>query len=120
MSDWSAGGDWAATGDWAGGAISTYTLTLEGYQGPLNLRPGSSAWRLHRFYGGNPKEYSVFIVDGVATTYPGRAGYSTDDVEAADAGSGLDGKAVFIGGYVWDEITESEEIILTAAGYTVT
>ena len=96
------------------------TLTLEQYQGPLNMQRGSLAWRLHRFYGGSPKEYSVFIEGGVATTFPGKTGYTMADVEAADAGSGYDGKAAFIGGFVWDEITAGEQTILEAAGYTVT
>ncbi len=99
---------------------ATYILTMEEYQAPLNLERGSIPWRLHRFYGGNPKEYSVFIVGGVATPLPGKVGYTIADVEAADVGSGYNGRAAFIGGYVWDEITEAEKAILEAAGYTIT
>ena len=96
------------------------TLTLVGYQGPLNMERGSLAWRLHRFYGGGQKEYSVFIEGGVATTYPGKAGYTMADVNSADAGSGYGGRAAFVGGFIWDEITAGEQTILEAAGYTLT
>lgn len=96
------------------------TLELEQYQGHLNMERGSLAWRLHRFYGGPVKEYSVFIEGGVATTFPGRIGYTMADVNSADAGSGYGGRAAFVGGFVWDEITAGEQTILEAAGYTVT
>ncbi len=59
----------------------------------------------------------MFITGGVATPFPGRVGYTMADVEAADAGSGYDGKAAFIGGYIWDELTSGEAAVLNAAGY---
>ena len=63
--------------------------------------------------------YSVLISGGVATPYPGRTGPSQADIDAADAGSGVGGKAAFLGGRDY-EITAGEQTILEAAGYTVT
>lgn len=62
---------------------------------------------------------SVRIVGGVASTYPGEGFLTGADIDAADAGSGYDGKAVFLGGHVWT-VTAGEETILNAAGYTTT
>lgn len=62
--------------------------------------------------------YSVLITGGVATTYPGRTVPTQDDIDAADSGSGLGGKAAFIGGRVY-EVTEEEGSLLSSAGYTV-
>ncbi len=95
------------------------TLILEELQTRLNLEEGSVAWRLHRFYGGPTSEYSVFITGGVATPFPGSRGYTMAQVNAADEGSGYGGRAAFIGGYLWGELTGSEESILEAAGYTI-
>lgn len=96
------------------------TLELETYSGHIGVERNTPAWRLYRFFDGPTKVYSVFIEGGVATTFPGRAGYTMADVNAADVGSGYNGRAAFIGGFIWDEITAGEQTILEAAGYTVT
>jgi len=95
------------------------TLILEKFQGSLGLKEGSIPWRLMRFYGGPTEEYTVIIKDGVASPFPGVRNPTMDQVNEADAGSGYNGRAVFRGGYIWDEITESEGTILQLAGYTV-
>lgn len=75
--------------------------------------------RFWRFYDGIPTGYSVLITGGTVSTYPGVVSPSTDDIAAADSGSGEGGKAAFLGGHVYT-VTSSEQTALEAAGYTVT
>ena len=75
-------------------------------------------WSLMRWYDFDVG-YSVLITGGVASTYPGVVTPSGDDITAADAGSGMGGKAAFIGGHTYT-VTAGEQTILQAAGYTVT
>lgn len=63
--------------------------------------------------------YSVLITAGVATPLPGRSAPTQDDIDAADAGSGMGGKAAFLGGRIYT-VTSAEQTILEAAGYNVT
>lgn len=75
-----------------------------------------SMWR---HYGSPiPVGYTVLITSGVASTYPGLVSPSTDQIAAADAGSGEEGLAYFRGGIEYT-ITSAEDAILTSAGYTV-
>ena len=73
---------------------------------------------LYRYYDGIITGYSVRIASGVATASPGRTFFSQDEIDAADDGSGVGGKAVFLGGHVYT-VTSGEKTILEAAGYTV-
>ena len=66
-----------------------------------------------------PRGRSVIITAGVATVFPGRAGFSHAELMAADAGSGYGGRAAFLGGKI-HTVTSGEGTILTTAGYTVT
>ncbi len=74
---------------------------------------------LWRFYDGIPVGYTVLIVSGVASVHPGLAAPTEEQLAGADAGSGHNGLAAFIGGITWT-VTAGEDTILTAAGYTVT
>ena len=89
-----------------------------------------SLWRHY----GTPIQtsYIVIIRDGVANPPPGskspnemtqivgnaEVDNAVASFTAADAGSGDDGRAVFQGGILYT-ITDAEETILLAAGYTV-
>jgi len=64
-----------------------------------------------------PVGYSVLITGGVVTPYPGRTVPTVDEMNAADSGSGENGKAVFLGGRSYT-VTSEEETLLIAAGYT--
>ena len=75
-----------------------------------------SLWR--QYLGVIPVGYSVLITSGTATTYPGVASPSADDVAAADTGSGEGGLAWFRGGIEYT-ITSAEKTILEAAGYVI-
>jgi hypothetical protein len=77
---------------------------------------GDPKQRLFRFYDGVPAAYSVIITGGAASDAPGQIGPTTEEILAADAGSGDEGRAVFQGGRSYT-ITGTEETILTAAGY---
>lgn len=74
--------------------------------------------RLYRFYD-NTTAYSVLIAGGVASTYPGIQAPRQSDIDDADSGSGIGGKAAFLGGRTYT-VTASEKTILENAGYTVT
>ena len=74
-------------------------------------------WSLMRWYDFQVGR-SVLITGGVASVYPGVVSPSQDDINAADAGSGMGGKAAFIGGRTYT-VTAGEQTILEAAGYTV-
>ena len=63
-------------------------------------------------------EYSVLITGGAATPFPGKKGVTTDEINAADVGSGMGGRAAFVGGRKYN-VTSSEQTILENAGYTV-
>lgn len=76
-------------------------------------------YNLWRWYDGPPVGYTVLIVSGVASELPGRVSPTTDELEAADSGSGWNGKAVFLGGRAGYTVTAGEKTILEAAGYTV-
>jgi len=84
---------------------------------PVEVRSAGAAG-LWRHYGGAISVgYSVVIkTDDSVTTYPGVAGISMDDINAAKAGNGENGIAWFRGGqrYVVDD---SEKTLLEAAGY---
>ena len=82
----------------------------------LGTRQRGDLWR---FYDGVPTGYSVLITSGVATPYPGTTWPSRDDINAADAGSGLGSKAAFVGGRTYI-INDAEAAILVAAGYDPT
>ena len=64
-----------------------------------------------------PVGRSVLITGGVATTFPGTTAPTTQDILAADSGSGEEGRAAFLGGRTYT-ITAGEETILNAAGYS--
>lgn len=74
---------------------------------------------LWRYFDGIPVGYTVLITSSAASTYPGLVAPTEDVLAAADAGSGHNGKAAFIGGHSYT-ITSGEQTILEAAGYTVT
>lgn len=93
------------------------TFTPPTYEQGFLAEPGSNqAQGLMRHYDFNVG-YSVLITGGTATPYPGRTVPSTDDINAADPGSGIGGRAAFLGGRTYT-ITSGEETILQAAGYT--
>ena len=71
---------------------------------------------LFRHYVRTNFTYTVVINSGVASS----VSYITQEqIAAADAGTGYDGKAVFLGGHR-NTVSEAEKTILEAAGYTVT
>ncbi len=86
------------------------------YEQVFNPEPGatdrSGLMRYYHF----PVGYSVIITNGQVTAYPGTTTPTQAEIDAADVGSGYGGKAVFIGGHVY-EITASEANLLTNAGY---
>ena len=86
--------------------------------GPENAAGFGEKWSLWRHYDGIPTGYVVLITSGVATASPGRASVTTDEILAADSGSGDDGRAHFRGGIGY-AVTTAEKTILEAAGYTV-
>lgn len=95
------------------------TFTPPTYQQGFLDEPGANqAQGLMRYYD-FPVGYSVLITGGVASTYPGQTVPSTDEINAADSGSGIGGKAAFLGGRTYT-VTSAEQTILQAAGYTVT
>ena len=64
--------------------------------------------------------YTVVIWDDDSVTpHPGTVSFGIRDLSRARDGSGYGGKAVFLGGHTWDQITTSETTLLRAAGYTV-
>lgn len=80
--------------------------------------PGAVANRdLMRWYG-FPTGYSVLIVGGEVTPYPGRSVPTIKEINEADSGSGYGDRAAFLGGRTW-EVTVEEQALLEAAGYTV-
>lgn len=80
--------------------------------------PGAPArFDLMRYYS-FPVGYSVLITGGVATPYPGQTVPTTDQINAADAGSGEAGKAYFIGGKLYT-VTGAEVTALNTAGYAI-
>ena len=72
-------------------------------------------WR--HFGGVIPTGYVVIITSGAANAAPGGVSLSTAAWAAADAGSGEGGKAIWRGGKQ-HTITDAEDVILRAAGYT--
>jgi hypothetical protein len=66
-----------------------------------------------------PVGYSVVITDSVPSTYPGTIHVPATLIDGADPGSGLDDKAVFLGGHVY-MVTAAEAALLDSAGYTTT
>ena len=107
-------------------ASGNVTITSEGSAGvftPPTYRvsfadeneSGPSLMRWFSF----PVGYTVIITGGVATPYPGVAVPRSSTMEAADAGSGDNGKAVFRNGVSYT-VTDAERTALRAAGYTVT
>jgi hypothetical protein len=68
--------------------------------------------RFHSF----PVGKSVFIEGGVVIERVSPT--DPDDIDSADSGSGLNGKAAFMGGKTYI-VTEGEKDLLEAAGYTV-
>ena len=93
-----------------------YTFTPPTYNTPWRSpRQRGDLWR---FYDGVVTGYSVLITGGVASTYPGVVSPSTDDINAADSGSGMASKGAFIGGRTYT-VTAGEKTILEDADYTV-
>ena len=78
---------------------------------------GDPRHELWKFYDGITTGYAVLITSGAASTFPGLATPSQDQIDAADAGSGDGGLAYFAGGRSYT-ITAGEKTILDAAGYT--
>ena len=102
--------------------MPTFTPTTQPDQTiPIVAEGGHEArYSLWRYFQGHiPSSYIVVIAAGVANASPGYATPSVDQMNAADAGSGVAGRAVFHGGYTYT-VTSGEDTILTAAGYTVT
>ncbi len=82
--------------------------------------PHSERYSLWRYFSdGVPTSHVVIITSGVANASPGFTTPSVDQMNAADSGSGVAGKAIFHGGQTYT-VTSGEDTILTAAGYTVT
>ena len=76
----------------------------------------------NRFFGhyrGIPTPYVVIIASGVATPTPGENAPTLSQLAVADAGSGRNGRAIFVGGVAYT-VTAGEKTILEAAGYSVT
>lgn len=75
-----------------------------------------SMWRHY----GTPIQvgYSVLITGGEATPSPGTVSPTNGDCNAADTGSGEGGLAWFRGGITYT-VSDAEETILVAAGYTM-
>lgn len=96
------------------------SFTPPTYKGALAPEPGIfKRFSLWRFYNYRDVGYHVLITSGVATPSPGRVGPQSSEIDAADAGSGENGKAWFRGGITYT-ITAGEDTILQAAGYTTT
>lgn len=94
--------------------FSPPTYEYSAVDGVPTSHPGHALFRRYTF----PRGYSVLITNGTATAHPGTVSPTTDDIAAADTGSGEGGKAAFVGGHVYT-ITAAERTILEAAGYTV-
>ncbi len=84
------------------------------FQPILRKTPHDALWR---FFDGIPTGQTVLIVGGAASTYPGLVAPTEEVLATADAGSGHNGLAAFIGGHQWT-LTSAEATILVAAGYT--
>lgn len=82
-----------------------------------NQEAGHPTYDVHRWLGGFNRSYVVLITDSTVSTYPGVKSLDTDDIEAANAGSGEGGKAYFRGGTTYT-VTDAEAALLYAAGYT--
>ena len=67
-----------------------------------------------------PALYSVAITEGnEVTEYPGMRFVDDEIIETAIDGTGAFGKALWVGGYAYGDVSASEQTVLEAAGYTV-
>lgn len=82
-------------------------------------KEGYSLWRWYDDIV--PVVQPVIIASGtvIPTAAEGRRIFTVDELAAADAGSGEEGKAIFRGKMQHD-VTSEEGTLLDAAGYTVT
>ena len=97
---------------------TTYNLPISGKEQVLGGDANhESMWR---HYGSPiPVGYVVIITSGAANASPGSISPSVDTMAGADEGSGDGGLAIFSRGATYT-VTNAEDTILTAAGYTVT
>ena len=99
---------------------TTYKLGLK----DESLGGHAPKWSLWRHYAGViTTPYVAWIRGGVANPSPGGSATTglSDPTHAdvADSGSGENDLAIFVGGRTYT-VTDSEQTILVAAGYTVT
>ena len=98
------------------------TVTFSTYDTVWNAEGQGHAKRysLWRWYDGFRTARVIMITGGVATPSPGLAQATVDQYDAADSGSGQDGKAIWHSTNQAQTVTSAEGTILTTAGYSVT
>lgn len=92
------------------------TYDYSAVEGTPRNHPGYALFRHYTWR----RARSVQIKDGTAQPLAAESprSFSQDDIDNSDDGSGLDGKAFYLGGHKYP-ITATERTALETAGYTV-